>query len=98
MDNDFIINLLLGSFKDPILWILSIVIASNITSSLFSKKIFFLAVAGIIWGYIRLYVYKSFGQEFSLYETFALIMLCLVIMIFIGSLAYLIFKLIKSYT
>jgi len=98
MDNDFIVNLLLGSFRDPILWILSIVIASSITSSLFSKKLLFLALAGIIWGYIRLYVYKSFGQEFSLYETLVLIMLCLVIMVFIGSLVYLIFKLIKSYT
>ena len=96
MDNDFIMNLLLGSFKDPILWILSIVIASNITSSLFSKKIFFLAVAGIIWGYIRLYVYKSFGQEFTLSETFTLIMVCLVIMVFIGSLTYLILKCFKS--
>ena len=98
MDNDFIVNLLLGSFRDPILWILSIVIASSITSSLFSKKLLFLALAGIIWGYIRLYVYKSFGQEFSLYETLVLIMLCLVIMVFIGSLLYLIFKLIKSNT
>jgi len=98
IDNDFIISLLIGSFRDPILWILSIVIASSITSSLFSKKLLFLTLAGIIWGYIRLYVYKSFGQEFSLYESFALIMLCLVIMIFIGSLEYLIFKLIKSYT
>jgi len=98
MDNDFIVNLLLGSFRDPILWILSIVIASSITSSLFSKKLLFLALAGIIWGYIRLYVYKSFGQEFSLYETLVLIMLCLVIMVFIGSLIYLIFKLIKSNT
>ena len=93
MDNDFIVNLLLGSFRDPILWILSIVIASSITSSLFSKKLLFLALAGIIWGYIRLYVYKSFGQEFSLYETLVLIMLCLVIMVFIGSLIYLIFNL-----
>ena len=92
MDNDFIVNLLLGSFRDPILWILSIVIASSITSSLFSKKLLFLALAGIIWGYIRLYVYKSFGQEFSLYETLVLIMLCLVIMVFIGSLVYLIFR------
>ena len=98
MDNDFLVNLLLGSFRDPILWILSIVIASSITSSLFSKKLLFLALAGIIWGYIRLYVYKSFGQEFSLYETLVLIMLCLVIMVFIGSLVYLIFKLFKSET
>ena len=98
MDNDFIVNLLLGSFRDPILWILSIVIASNITSSLFSKKLFLLAVAGVIWGYIRLYVYKSFGEEFSLNETIVLIMLCLIIMVFIGSLVYFVFKLIKSNT
>ena len=98
IDNGFIISLLIGSFRDPILWILSIVIASSITSSLFSKKLLFLALAGIIWGYIRLYVYKSFGQEFSLYETFVLIILCLVIMVFIGSLTYFIFKLIKSNT
>lgn len=98
IDNDFIISLLIGSFRDPILWIISIVIASNITSSLYNKKLLYLSIAGIIWGYIRLYVYKSFGQEFSLYETFVLIILCLVIMVFIGSLTYFILKLIKSNT
>ena len=98
IDNDFIISLLIGSFRDPILWIISIVIASNITSSLFNKKLLYLSIAGIIWGYIRLYVYKSFGEEFTLNQTFVLILLCLIIMVSIGSSVYLLFKYLKSNT
>ena len=96
MEKDFIINLLLGSLRDPILWILSIVIASNIISSLFIKKIYYLAIAGIIWGYIRLYVYKSFGQVFTINQTVILIFLCLTLMVFIGCLMYFIFKVFKT--
>ena len=98
IDNDFIINLIIGSFRDPILWIISIVIASNITSSLYNKKLLYLSIAGIIWGYIRLYVYKSFGEELTLHQTLILITLCLIIMVSIGSSAYLLFKHLKSRT
>jgi hypothetical protein len=98
MDNHFITNLLLGSFSDPILWIISIVIASNIISSLFIIKLFYLTIAGIIWGYIRLYIYKSFGQEFTFNQTFVVIMLCLMLMVFMGSLVHIIFNIIKTKT
>ena len=98
MDINFINNLIIGSLRDPILWIISIVFASNIISNVFIRKIFYLAIAGIIWGYIRLYVYKSFGEIFTFNQTLLLILMCLILMISLGSLLFYIFKLIKSST
>ena len=98
MDINFIFNLIIGSLRDPILWIISIVFASNIISNVFIRKIFYLAIAGIIWGYIRLYVYKSFGEIFTFNQTLLLILMCLILMISLGSLLFYIFKLIKSNT
>ena len=98
MDINFINNLIIGSLRDPILWIISIVFASNIISNVFIRKIFYLAIAGIIWGYIRLYVYKSFGEIFTFNQTLLLILMCLILMISLGSLLFYIFKLIKSNT
>lgn len=96
MFSEFFINLVLGSFRDPILWIISIVFASNIISSLFYKKLLYLGMAGIFWGFIRLYVYKNFGQIFSFYQSLLLILTCLTLMVIIGSLFYLFFKYVKS--
>ena len=98
MNDNFIITLIMGSFRDPILWIIAIVFASNIISNVFKRKIFYLAIAGIIWGYIRLYVYKSFGEIFTLNQTILLILMCLILMISIGSLLFYVFKLFKSYS
>ena len=98
MDINFINNLIIGSLRDPILWIISIVFASNIISNVFIRKIFYLAIAGIIWGYIRLYVYKSFGEIFTFNQTLLLILMCLILMISLGSLLFYIFKLFKSTT
>ena len=96
MSDNFIITLILGSLRDPILWIIAIVFASNIISNILKKKIFYLAIAGIIWGYIRLYVYKSFGEIFTFNQTILLLLICLILMISLGSLLFFIFKLIKS--
>ena len=98
MDINFINNLILGSLKDPILWIIAIVFASNIISNVFKKKIFYLAIAGIIWGYIRLYVYKSFGEIFTFNQTILLLLICLMLMMSLGGLLFYLFKLFKSNT
>lgn len=96
MESNFINLLISGSLKDPILWILSLVIASNILSNSFKMKLFYLSVAGIIWGYIRLYIYKSFGQLFSLEQTLLLLFICLMLMILSGSFFYFAIKYFKS--
>ena len=98
MDINFINNLIIGSLRDPILWIISIVFASNIISNVFIRKIFYLAIAGIIWGFIRLYVYKSFGEILTYNQTILLLLMCLILMISIGSLLFYVFKLFKSNT
>lgn len=96
MESNFINLLISGSLKDPILWILSLVIASNILSNSFKMKLFYLSVAGIIWGYIRLYIYKSFGQLFSFEQTLLLLFICFMLMILFGSFFYFAIKYIKS--
>ena len=96
MDINFINNLIIGSLRDPILWIITIVFASNIISNVFKRKIFYLAIAGIIWGFIRLYVYKSFGEILTYNQTILLLLICLILMISLGSLLFYVFKLFKS--
>ena len=96
MSYDFFHLLIIGSIKDPILWILSLVISSNVISSSFQKKLFYLSIAGIIWGYIRLYVYKSFGQQFNYEETLLLLFVCLLLMISVGMIFYFIIRYLKS--
>ena len=98
MDINFINNLIIGSLRDPILWIIAIVFASNIISNVFKRKVLYLAIAGIIWGFIRLYVYKSFGEIFTFNQTILLLLICLILMISLGSILFYIFKLFKSYT
>ena len=98
MDTNFISNLIIGSLRDPILWVISIVFASNIISNVFRRKLFYLAIAGIIWGYIRLYVYKSFGEIFTFNQTILVLLICFILMISLGSLLFYIFKLFKSNT
>ena len=96
MSDNFIITLIMGSFRDPILWIIAAVFASNIISKFFRYKLFLLSIAGIIWGFIRLYIYKSFGEVFTFNQTILLLLVCLLLMITIGIILYFIFKLIKS--
>ena len=98
MDINFINNLIIGSLRDPILWIIAIVFASNIISNVFKRKVLYLAIAGIIWGFIRLYVYKSFGEIFTFNQTILLLLICLMLMISLGSLLFYTFKLFKSNT
>ena len=96
MSDNFIITLIIGSFRDPILWIIAAVFASNIISKFFRYKLFLLSIAGIIWGFIRLYIYKSFGEVFTFNQTILLLLVCLLLMITIGIIFYFIFNLLKS--
>ena len=96
MDINFINNLIIGSLRDPILWIIAAVFASNIISKFFRYKLFLLSIAGIIWGFIRLYIYKSFGEVFTFNQTILLLLVCLLLMITIGIIFYFIFNLLKS--
>ena len=98
MDNNFILNLFTGSLRDPILWIMAIVLASNIISKTFKTKLFYLSITGIVWGYLRLYVYRSFGEDFSFNESIILLFICLLLMVLIGSIIFFIFNLFKSNT
>ena len=96
MNDNFIITLIMGSFRDPILWIIAAIFASNIISKFFRYKLFLLSIAGIIWGFIRLYIYKSFGEVFTFNQTILLLLVCLLLMITIGIIFYFIFNLLKS--
>ena len=96
MSDNFIITLIMGSLRDPILWIIAAVFASNIISKFFRYKLFLLSIAGIIWGFIRLYIYKSFGEVFTFNQTILLLLVCLLLMITIGIIFYFIFNLLKS--
>ena len=96
MNDNFIITLIMGSFRDPILWIIAAVFASNIISKFFRYKLFLLSIAGIIWGFIRLYIYKSFGEVFTFNQTILLLLVCLLLMITIGIIFYFIFNFLKS--
>ena len=96
MSDNFIITLIIGSFRDPILWIIAAVFASNIISKFFRYKLFLLSIAGIIWGFIRLYIYKSFGEVFTFNQTILLLLVCLLLMITIGIIFYFIFNYLKS--
>ena len=98
MDINFINNLIIGSLRDPILWIIATVFASNIISNVFKRKLFYLAIAGIIWGFIRVYIYKSFCEILTYNQTILLLLICLILMISLGSLLFYVFKLFKSNT
>ena len=96
MSDNFIITLIMGSFRDPILWIIAAIFESNIISKIFRYKLFLLSIAGIIWGFIRLYIYKSFGEVFTFNQTILLLLVCLLLMITIGTIFYFIFNYLKS--
>jgi hypothetical protein len=98
MDINFLLLLMIGTIKDPILWILAGIIGSNILANSISKKIMYLFVSGFILGFIRLNIYKSFGEVFTSVQTLSLIIICILFMISLGFLLYIIFKLIKTYS
>ena len=96
MDIDFLLLLMIGTIKDPILWILAAIIGSKILSNSIPKKIMYLFISGFILGFIRLNIYKSFGESFTSGQTLLLIIICILFMISLGLLFYMIFKLIRT--
>ena len=96
MDINFLLLLMIGTIKDPILWILAGIIGSNILANSISKKIMYLFVSGFILGFIRLNIYKSFGESFTSVQTLTLIIVCILFMISLGILFYRLFKLFRT--
>ena len=86
--------LLFGSLKDPILWILSFTIGSGLLVK--NNNNIYLLIAGIIWGFIRLYVYKALGESLNDIQALLLITSCLILMLIIGNCFRLLIKLIKT--
>ena len=96
MDKGFILLLIIGTIKDPILWILGGIIGSNILANSISKKMMYLFISGFILGFIRLNIYKSFGESFTSVQTLTLITVCILFMISLGMLFYKLFKLFRT--
>ena len=96
MDIDFLLLLMIGTIKDPILWILACIIGSNILANSISKKIMYLFISGFILGFIRLNIYKSFGESFTSVQTLTLITICILFMLSLGLLFFKLFKLIRT--
>jgi len=94
MNETFITLLLFGSLKDPILWILSFTIGSGLLVK--KNNNIYLLIAGIIWGFIRLYVYKALGESLNDIQALLLIISCLILMLIIGNCFRLLIKLIKT--
>ena len=98
MTIDFFFLLMIGTIKDPILWILSVIIGSNVLAKSIAKKIMYLFLSGLILGLIRLNIYKSFGENFTSSQTLLLVFICILFMALVGIFFYMIFKLFKTVT
>ena len=96
MTQEYITLLILGILSNPILWILSIVIASNIIPKPYEYKLLYLSISGLIMGFIALFGWKARGEIFTSQQTIIIISLSFIIMIASGSLFYFIFNLFKS--
>ncbi len=96
MEEKFVSVLIQGSIIDPILWILSFVIGSSLLIKNLKKIYAYLLLSGLIWGLIRLYVYKALGENLNLIESFQLIFVCIFIMLITGLIFYFIINLFKS--
>ena len=98
MTLDFFTILILGTIKDPILWILSTIIASNILVRTISKKLLYLFLSGLLLGFIRLHIYKSFGEIFTSEQAILLIFTCIILMIATGKVLLIFFNYFKTKT
>jgi len=96
MTTDFLLLLILGTIKDPILWILASIIGSNILTTSVYKKLLYLIVSGFVLGFIRLNIYKAFGESFSSIQTISLVFVCILFMLILGLVFFNLFKLIKT--
>ena len=89
MDFEFLNIVIIGSLKDPLLWILSFIIGSGIILKINIKYInFYLLISGVIWGFIRVYIYNALGETLLINEASLIILACLLLMIFLGNFIY----------
>ena len=97
MDIEFLKIVMNGSLKDPILWILSFIIASGIILKINIKHInLYLFISGVIWGFIRVYIYKALGEVILINEASMIILICLVFMILLGNIIFIINYVLKT--
>ena len=75
--------ILLGSLRDPILWIVSVIFAWDLERSL-QKTLVFLISAGLIWGGIRVAVYMGHGEVLGSAERFWMVGVCVLMMVTLG--------------
>ena len=96
MDDQFITLLIKGAIRDPILWILSFVLGSGLLIKKLVNIYFYLFIGGLIWGFIRLYIYKALGESLDISQTFQLIFISIILIILLGIFFYFIINLIKT--
>jgi len=96
MTQEYIILLILGILSNPILWILSIVIASNIIPKPYEHKLLYLSLSGLIMGFIAIFGWKAKGEIFTSQQIFIIILFSFIIMNALGSLFFIIFNLFKT--
>ena len=86
MDIEFLKIVISGSIKDPILWIISFIIGSRIILKINIKLInLYLCLSGIIWGFIRVYIYNALGEELLINQVSLIILTCLLFMVLLGN-------------
>ena len=77
------VAIVLGSFRDPILWIVAFIFGWDVERESRRTSVF-LIVAGLIWGGIRVSVYTGRGAELSSAEGLVIIGVCVFLMVGIG--------------
>ena len=97
MDIEFLKIVISGSIKDPILWIISFIIGSRIILKINIKLInLYLFLSGIIWGFIRVYIYNALGEELLINQVSLIILTCLLFMVLLGNFLFLINYILKT--
>ena len=97
MDIEFLKIVISGSIKDPILWIISFIIGSRIILKINIKLInLYLFLSGIIWGFIRVYIYNALGEELLINQVSLIILTCLLFMVLLGNFLFLINYFLKT--
>ncbi|MBT35831.1 MAG: hypothetical protein CMP15_06195 [Rickettsiales bacterium] len=96
MKEEYITLLLQGALKDPILWILSFVIGSGLLVKKLKNIYLYLFIGGLLWGFIRLYIYKALGEILTINQSSQLIFISILLMILFGIFFYFIINLIKT--
>ena len=77
--------IMLGSFRDPILWIVAFIFGWDVDRN-YRRTGVFLVVAGFIWGGIRVAVYTGRGAELDRFEGLLIIVVCVALMSLVGGL------------